>query len=316
MTACRPEPARTPVPAALAAAYETHSGASGRAWIAALPALVAEYLDRWELRPDGGVRCGRMALVLPVLDRDGAPAVLKLQPVDAETCGEPPALRRWDGDGAVRLLRHDPASGTMLLERLDADRSLASLPDDTEALRVLSGLLARLTAHPAPEGLRTLTGIAKALLDRAEQALPALADPADRRLLGDCAARVRELLGEPPGDRLLHWDLHHDNVLAAPATAADRGPWLAIDPKPLVGDPAFELFPALWNRWDALVATGDVVRSVRRRFDLMTEALSLDRERARGWTLGRVLQNCLWRLEQGQRAVPADQRAIAEALSE
>jgi streptomycin 6-kinase len=237
------------------------------------------------LRPDGEPMCGAVALVLPVVRAGGGRAVLKLQPVDEETAGEPVALRAWDGRGAVRLLRHDPDSGAMLLEHLDADRPLAALPDDLDALRILSELLVRLNAVTAPPGIRRLADVAGAMLDRVPRRIP---DPAERRLVDRCARAVEDLLPEA-GDRLLHWDLHYDNVLS------DRsGRWLAIDPKPLAGDPGFELLAALHNRWPDVVATGDVRRAVRRRFDLMTEVLDLDRRRAAGWTLGRVLQNRLW----------------------
>jgi streptomycin 6-kinase len=123
-----------------------------------------------------------------------------------------------------------------------------------------------------------------------------------------CASAVAELIGEP-GDRLLHWDLHYDNVLAG-----DREPWLAIDPEPLAGDPGFELLPALDNRWDEVVATGEVARTVLRRFDQLTEAVDVDRQRAVGWTLGRVLQNALWDVEDGKHALEPAQVAIADVL--
>ncbi|WP_435861942.1 aminoglycoside phosphotransferase family protein [Streptomyces sparsogenes] len=303
------------VPEALAASQSRHEGAAGRAWVAALPGLVAGYLDRWELRPDGPPMHGACALVLPVTGAGGGgPAVLKLHLITEETVDEPAALRAWGGLGAVRLLRDEPAGGAMLLERLDPARSLSAVPDDTAAVEVLAGLLARLGEAPAPPGLRHLADIAAAMLDRVPGAVAALGAPEDARLVRDCAAAVREVAGEP-GDRLLHWDLHYDNVLAPPAPDADgRGPWLAIDPKPLVGDPGFELFPALHNRWDDITATGDVPRAVRRRFDVMTEALGLDRERARAWTLGRVLQNALWDVAGGARAVHPVWAAIARAL--
>ncbi|MEV7447512.1 aminoglycoside phosphotransferase family protein [Streptomyces nigra] len=287
------------VPAELAASQQEYNGEAGRAFVAALPELTAGFLDRWELTVDGRPMHGVAALVVPVTRRDGTPAALKLQLLDDETAGEPVALRLWDGDGAVRLLDHDPATGTMLLERLDSTRSLAHLPDAHESVLVIARLLAHLTSFPAPPGLRHLGDIAHRLLERTPRALEQITDPRARRLLTDCAAAVREVADEP-GDRLLHWDLHEENVLAS-----TRAPWLAIDPKPLAGDPAFELWPALDNRFDA----DDVLW----RFDALTDTLGLDRPRALAWTYGRLLQNCLWDIEDGR---PLDERhyEIAERL--
>lgn len=299
---------RIDVPAALAASHSKHNGAAGRAWIAALPNLAAAFLDRWGLRPDGPAAHGMAALVLPVTRADGSPAALKLQPVDEENAAEPIGLRAWDGNGIVRLLDHDPDTGTMLLERLDACRPLSSMADDTAAVRILAELLARLVAVPAPTGLRHLADIAAAMLDQVPDAVPALGDPAEQRLVRTCAAAVAELVGEP-GDRLLHWDLHDDNVLAG-----QREPWLAIDPKPLAGDPGFELLPALVNRWDELAASGDPARAALRHFDLLTEALGLDRQRATGWTLGRVLQDALWDIQDDDLPLDPARVTIAAAL--
>ncbi|MFJ5059525.1 aminoglycoside phosphotransferase family protein [Streptomyces nigra] len=287
------------VPAELAASQQEYNGEAGRAFVTALPTLTAGFLDRWELTVDGRPMHGVAALVLPVTRRDGTPAALKLQLLDDETAGEPVALRLWDGDGAVRLLDHDPATGTMLLERLDSTRSLAHLPDAHESVLVIARLLAHLTSFPAPPGLRHLGDIAHRMLERTPRALKQITDPRARRLLTDCAAAVREVADEP-GDRLLHWDLHEENVLAS-----TRAPWLAIDPKPLAGDPAFELWPALDNRFDA----DDVLW----RFDALTDTLGLDRPRALAWTYGRLLQNCLWDIEDGR---PLDERhyEIAERL--
>ncbi|MFE7610787.1 aminoglycoside phosphotransferase family protein [Streptomyces celluloflavus] len=295
------------VPDEFAASYGAH-GAEARAWIAELPRLGGDFLERWGLRLDGPAAYGMASLVLPVLQADGAPAVLKLQQLREETAGVATGLRAWRGDGMVRLLDHDVASGTQLLERLDAARPLSSVADDQVAVQVLAELMARLTAVPAPQGLRRLSDLAAAMLDRTPQAVPALRDPAERRLVRTCASAVAELIGEP-GDRLLHWDLHYDNVLAG-----EREPWLAIDPEPLAGDPGFELLPALDNRWDEVLATGDVARAVLRRFDLLTEVVGLDRRRAAGWTLGRVLQNALWDIEDGKTALGPAQIAIATAL--
>ncbi|RZB15240.1 hydroxyurea phosphotransferase [Streptomyces sp. F001] len=287
------------MPDGLAAAQAKFNGEAGQDFIARLPELAAAFLDRWELGLDGRPMHGVAALVLPVLRADGSPAVLKLQLLDEESEGEPVALRVWDGDGVVRLLDHDPDTGTMLLERLDPARMLAHVPDTREAVLVIARMLAHLTSVPAPDGMRRLGDIARAMLEQTPRALERIPDPQARGLLADCAAAVREVVDEP-GDRLLHWDLHYENVLAS-----DRAPWLAIDPKPLAGDPGFDLLPAIDNRFDA----ADIVW----RFDAMTDVMGLDRARARAWTLGRVLQNCLWEIEDG-RPLEEDQLEIARRL--
>ncbi|MEU1128911.1 APH(6)-I family aminoglycoside O-phosphotransferase [Streptomyces sp. NPDC005900] len=296
------------IPEALASSYAHALGEEGQGWIAALPALVADLLDRWALTTDGVPASGEASLVLPVLRADGTRAVLKLQTPREETSAAITGLHIWNGRGIVRLLDHDPQSSTMLLERLDASRSLASVEDDDAAMGVLAGLLARLVSVPAPQGLRCLGDIAEAMLEEAPRAAAALADPTDLRLLNHWASAVAELAGDP-GDRMLHWDLHYGNVLAA-----EREPWLAIDPEPLAGDPGFDLWPALDSRWDDIAPQGDMARVVRRRFDLLTEALGLDRARAAGWTYGRLLQNALWDIEDGRTALDPAAVTLSEAL--
>ncbi|MFI6031440.1 aminoglycoside phosphotransferase family protein [Amycolatopsis magusensis] len=278
-------------------------------WLAALPRLVDDFLGRWSLRREGPTWHGCASLVLPVVRADDTPAALKLQPPTEENAGTALALRTWNGDGVVQLLEYDPNTSTQLLERLDETRPLSAIPDDTTAITVLAELLARLTAVPAPAGMRRLADVAAAMLAQTPDAVPALRDPAERRLVQRCADVVAEVLGES-GDRLLHWDLHYDNILAG-----GREKWLAIDPEPLAGDPGFDLLPALDNRWDDVVASGDVPGTVLSRFDLLTEALGLDRRRAYAWSMARVLQNALWDIEDGETALQPVQLAIAEALS-
>ncbi|MEV7403715.1 aminoglycoside phosphotransferase family protein [Streptomyces sp. NPDC091267] len=293
------------IPDALVATQSKYNGAAGRAFVAALPGMAAEFMERWGLRRDGDPWSGVCALVLPVVRvADGSRAALKLQPVDAETAGEPVALRLWGeaSVGAVRLLNHDAVTGTMLLERLDGHRALAEMADVREAVRIIAELLARMTSVRAPAGcgLRGLGEASARMLAAAPGVAELLVDEAERRLLADCAAAVREVAAEP-GGRLLHWDLHYGNVLAGRG-----GQWVAIDPKPLTGDPGFELFPALVNRFDAA--------GVAWRFDLLTEVLGLDRGRARAWTLGRVLQNACWAVEGGERRLAPEQAEIARRL--
>jgi streptomycin 6-kinase len=300
------------VPAELAALHEKYSGEAGRVWIADLPALATTYLDRWELAVDGRVSSGAVALIIPVACLDGSQAVLKLQPVDDETGGEPVALQAWAGRGAVRLLEHDPSSGAMLLERLDASRDLNTMEDDLAAAKIIAELLVRLNSVPAPPGMRRLCDVAATTLAGVPDAIRLVEDPEERQLLINCADRFQELITDRIDNRLLHWDLHYFNTLS---TLDGVREWKAIDPKPLAGDSGFELLPALWNRWDDLVRTGDLAGALLRRFDLMTDVLELDRSRAAAWTLGRVLQVAVWdlvRFNEGHIYPP--HRTIAEVL--
>lgn len=300
------------VPAELAELHEKYSGEDGRAWIAALPALAATYLDQWQLTIDGSVTSGAVALIIPVLRRDSSRAVLKLQPVDDETGGEPAALQAWAGHGAVALLDHDPSSGVMLLERLDASRDLSTMEDDFAAAKIIAELLVQLNSVPAPAGMRHLREVGAATLAQTPEAISLAQDPEERRLLINCAARYQDLITEQIDNRLLHWDLHYYNTLS---TLDGAGEWKAIDPKPLGGDSGFELLPALWNRWDDLMETGDVSAALLRRFDLMTDIMGLDRSRAAAWTLGRVLEAAVWdlvRFREGR--IWPSHRTIAEVL--
>ncbi|WP_420843811.1 aminoglycoside phosphotransferase family protein [Kribbella speibonae] len=276
-------------------------------WLAGLPGAVERYVDEWQLTVSGDPLSGEASLILPVVRRDGTAAMLKLQSVNDESESEALALRTWNHDDVVEVYEDDPETSTLLLERLEP-RTLDDLPDDVEATRILAELLTHLMAVPAPPGIRHLSDIAAGMIEDAPRLIPRLSDPAEQALAWRFVAQVTELLPEP-GDRLLHWDLHYYNVMAA-----KRQPWLVIDPKPLAGDPAFELMPAVWNRWDDLVATGDLSQAIRDRFDLMLEVTGIDRDRALGWTAGRILQNVLWFTADGDTRIEDELAAVSAAL--
>jgi streptomycin 6-kinase len=222
-----------------------------------------------------------------VLTDDGRRAALKVGTLHPETRYEHLALQHWHGDGAVLLLRADPGRSAMLLERL----SYVDLTGlwDLEACEVVAGLYARLH-KPAPPQLDRLSTYAAGHLDRLAR-LPRDA-PVPRRLVEQAVTLGRDLVADPDTDgRLVHADLHYENVLAA-----EREPWLVIDPQPLSGDPHYEPAPMLWNRWDELA--GDVRGGVRRRFHAIVDAAGLDEDRARDWVVVRMLLNALWELEE------------------
>lgn len=262
-------------------------------WVRRLPAIAVDMLARWRLRPDGPPMHGHCSLVLPVRTADGAAAVLKISFPDDESEHEHVVLRRWAGAAAVRLLSADPHRRAMLLERLHG-ADLTGLTD-VDACRVVAGLYRRVHV-PAMPPLRTLGSY----LRRWNADLAALprGAPIPRRLVEQAAALGADLAAEPATDsRVIHCDLHYANVLAA-----DREPWLVIDPKPVNGDPHYEIAPMLWNRWEEL--GGDVREGVRRRFHTLVDAAGFDEDRARVWVVVRMVHNAMWALQDGPRADP------------
>lgn len=163
------------------------------------------------------------------------------------------------------------------------------------------------TLRQPPDGLPQLATVTAEMIDDAPAAARVLDDD-DRSRLARWVDTV-SAVADDTGDRLLHWDLHYGNVLAA-----DREPWLAIDPEPLVGDPGFDLWPALDSGWSDDPTRTDAPRLVRRRFDVLTEMLDLDRRRAAAWTRARLLQNTLWDIEDGQPAISAAAKLVDDAL--
>ena len=157
------------------------------------------------------------------------------------------ALRAWAGEGAVRLLRADPRRGRLLLERAEPGHDLHEVAD-REACEVIAGLYPRLHGPALPQ-LDRLSAHAARWADAAGRAAAA-ADQVPRRFVDQAIAPAPDPspTTRRPTSALLHTDLHYANVLAA-----EREPWLVIDPKPLSGDPAYEVAPVLWNRWDEAV---------------------------------------------------------------
>jgi streptomycin 6-kinase len=213
--------------------------------------------------------------VQAVVTADGEDAVLKIQKPHRESEHEAAALELWDGEGAIRLLNHDPHEHALLLERC-----LPGTPVWNEgaeaALDVFVELLPRLW-KPAGEPFRPLAAEAawwaEYLPKQDWRAAPEVRDAA--------LDALRELPPTQGEQVLLNQDLHGENVLAA-----RREPWLAIDPKPLAGEREFGIAPIVRS-----FELGHSKEDVLYRFDRLTSELALDRERARGWT---IAQTAAW----------------------
>lgn len=309
----RREPAPAVPPALVASLTDEppDGGPDGATWLRALPALAEEVLAGWSLVPAGRPGCGRTALTLPVV-RHGVLMVVKIGWPHRESAQEHLALRRWAGQGAVQLIAADPARGALLLEALDADRDLGSVPID-EACAVVGTLLGLLHV-PAPPSLHPLSAEAA----RWTEQLRAAGDVLPRRLAVRALGLIADLTTEPDCDAtLVHTDLHYGNVLAAlPGAAATRRPWLAIDPKPLAGHPGTELHPVLRNRTDELAAASSLRQAVRRRVEITCETAGIDERSALAWTVVVATLHALWASRDGDSDVASLNIALAKALQD
>jgi len=163
---------------------------------------------------------------------------------------------------------------------------LWSVSDEEEANRIAAGVLLRLWRRPAPRGhrFRRLEDEAARWAAELPAEWEAAGQPFERSLLDRAVAALREL-GPAQGEQVvLHQDLHGGNVLRA-----SREPWLAIDPKPLVGEREFDTASLLRDRRDELARDPAPARRIRRRLDQLAAEVDLDRERMRGWAIAHAL---------------------------
>jgi streptomycin 6-kinase len=241
-----------------------------------LPDVISELETRWSLSlsapldsPDAS--CSWVAFAER---RDGPRAVLKLGMPHMEAAHEIHGLRFWDGDGIVRLLDADEELNAMLLERCEPGTSLRELPEPEQDV-VIAGLLRRLWRKPSPpHPFRPLSSM---LEQWASETLASALRWRDAGLVRE-GLRVFEELSRPgEDDVLLATDLHAGNVLRA-----QREEWLAIDPKPFVGDRAYDATQHLLNcRHRLIVSTDSTIRRV-------SDLLDVDVERVRLWMFARA----------------------------
>ncbi len=278
-------------------------------WMDRLPRLMSTVVAEWRLRIDGVVATGEGALVVPVLTEDGTKAAAKFGWPHPEAEHEHLALRAWAGDGVVQLLRADPRRSVLLLERADASRDLTRMPV-LAACEIIAGFYERLHRPAIPQLDRLSEQAARwseeLTILRAGNLVP-------RRYVEQAIALARDFAADPATDgALVHTDLHYFNVLAA-----DREPWLVIDPKPLSGDPAYEVAPVLWNRWEEAAATGNLRTAILDRLYAVVDRAGLDEDRARAWVVVREMVNvkeAVASMQRGQ-ALDTDWATIATTIT-
>jgi streptomycin 6-kinase len=278
----------------------------GRAWIAALPSLLGDLARQWNLTfEEDQFWHGDNAVVVPVR-QDSRPLALKLAWPPGQASGEADALTAWQARGTVELAAADVARGALLLERLDASRSLAGVPVAEAA--AIAGVLARTLAIEAPvSSFPCLRAEARQLAITLWARQRQLHDPVPGQWV-TLAARLATDLAEDPARLLVHTDLHYDNILASQRPGQ---PWVAIDPAAAIGAPERSVAELLWTRADELHDP----QAITGLLGIFVDSGQLGRAKATAWAFVRSIDYWLWGLQNGFTTDPVRCQRVASALA-
>lgn len=278
-------------------------GGAGKIWLTEVKSILGECAQRWGLEVGASYPNPSYQLVFRATGTDGKRYALKLGVPRDELRDEATALRFWGGNGAVRLVADDPMRGALLLELVDPGTQLADLAtiDDDRATEIgamvfghvaEAGALDPVTASASRPALPPLSrwgdGFDRYLQRNEDRG------PIDSATVLSASHMYSQLHNSTTTRVVLHGDLHHHNILRSGSNDND---WLAIDPKGVTGDPAFEAGAFLRNPGTAFGPTVDGAARTHRRIDILTACSGLDRERVVDWAWAGTVLSAVWCVE-------------------
>jgi streptomycin 6-kinase len=287
---------KTIIPASFAQRTIAMHGPKGRAWLDRLPAILAECAGRWSLTLGDPFPNPSYHFAVQAVRTDGVPIVVKACAPTSEFAQEVEALRLFAGRGIAQLLAWDAGDEVLLLERLVPGDPLTTVDDDETATAIAADVMRQLWCPAPAEHAFPTVARWRAGLTRLRQHYGGGTGPFPAALVAEAEALYAGLSASTAEPMLLHGDLHHGNILAA-----QRQPWLAIDPKGLVGEPAYETGAWLRNPLPQLLESLHPGRILARRIDQLAEALDLDRARIRGWGIYQAVLSAWWNVEDGEQ---------------
>lgn len=271
-------------------------GQAGREWLESLPGLLVDCAHRWTLTLQPPFNNLSSNFVVPAFQAGGHEVVLKAGVVkagvpDCEFLNEHAALSHFNGQGMVRLLGADLKAGVMLLERLNPGTPLKSMADDEQATTIAAGVMKAIWKRPpAKHAFPSIAYWANGL-QRLQAQFDGGYGPFPAPLVKMAESLFSELIDSLDEVVLLHGDLHQDNILMS-----ERRPWLGIDPKGVIGEPAYETGAFLRNiplRVDEKQAKNQLARAI----DQFAEQLVLDRQRIVKWGIAQAVLSAWWSYE-------------------
>ncbi len=282
------------VPGYFAEFVADYWGDEGADWLRDLPGLLDNYAARWRLAPLAPFAGLTYNYVTRVHRVDGSVAVLKAGVPGDEFRASIEFLRLCNGDGAVELFEADAEQCVMLMELALPGEPLARLEDDDAATAIAADVMREFwrpapESHPFPTVQRWLRAFS-----HVRETHDGGSGPIPEASLARAERLARDLLASAPYERLMHGDLHHDNIVSA-----QREPWLVIDPKGLVGDPGYETGPFLNNPYGRMETWADPARQFRRRAEILAERLDYPADRILAWGFTQAVLSAAWHIEDG-----------------
>jgi len=270
------------------------SGTSGSAWLARLPAILDACAEQWGLTLGPPATPLSHNYVVAVRRTDDTASILKIHVPNDGFASEVAALRLFNGRGIARLLASDPYDEALLVERCAPGTPLTAITmtDDERATAIAASVMRQVWRPLPPDHSFATMADWNADLCTLRSHYGGGTGPFPRAIIEEVESLVPALTASAHAPILLHGDLHYDNILAA-----QRQPWLAIDPKGVAGEPAYETGALLYNPQPHLLAAPHPGRILARRVDQLAEELTLDRRRVRGWGIVRAVLSAWWSVQ-------------------
>jgi streptomycin 6-kinase len=267
-------------------------GQAAQQWLDELPRLIEELSARWQLRLGEPFAAMAYNYVAPASRVDGSAVVLKISPPAGEYADQALALRSFAGRGVSLLLEDWPEKQAMLIERLQPGHFIFDLEDDEVATREAAKVMRQMwTEPPAQNNLSTVRGWGEGF-KRVRELSKMGKESFPQELLDRAEGVYFDLLSSNGPDRLLHGDFHHWNLISA-----QRQPWLAIDPKGLVGEAEYDLGAWLRNAFPADESIESLKAYTTRRINQFSAELGFDRQRVRAWGYSQSVLSAAWDYE-------------------
>ncbi|KRF11184.1 aminoglycoside phosphotransferase family protein [Paenibacillus sp. Soil787] len=261
-------------------------------WLRDFDRLICDSEERWQMKLMSPFDLS-FNYVAPAIRKDGTEVVVKLVIPGDEFASEVGALKLFNGNGMVKIIDVDIENGILILERLLPGKTLAVLENEEEAAHIASQVMKRLWI-PAPtnsSSIPTTFTMEKKLIHILKKNTEGLG-PITKEILQEAVDTYKSMNAMPDKPFLLHGDLHHYNILMAA-----REPWLAIDPKGLIGDREYDVIQYLLNK----LPNGDSTNVIEKRIDILVKELNLDKKRLLSWGFAHSVLSTCWTVQEDGR---------------